>query len=125
MFFKVLTGMAVLFGVLCFSENGARADDAVETRPGGSTLVGARQVSSAHKDGCALLVPTATTLSTTPHIDPKSSVNPVRDSERSPGLARPISFLSRRERIEVRSKPGKYVYRSSGVGTPHRSSWIC
>jgi tripartite-type tricarboxylate transporter receptor subunit TctC len=101
----------------------------VENRPGGSTLLGARQVSSADKEGYTLLVPTVTTFSIAPHIYPKSGVDPVRDFTPIARLGATNFFLVVREAFpaktmrewadEVRSKPGKYVYGSSGVGTPH------
>jgi tripartite-type tricarboxylate transporter receptor subunit TctC len=101
----------------------------VENRPGGSTLTGARQVSGADKDGYTLLVPTVTTLSIAPHIFPKLGVDPVKDFTPIARLAASNFFLVVRDTFpaktmrewidEVRSKPGKYVYASSGVGTPH------
>jgi tripartite-type tricarboxylate transporter receptor subunit TctC len=170
MFFKALTGVAVVAGVLCWSESSARADDAaanyptrpvriivpypagsmidslgrliaerlqgslgqpfvVENRPGGSTLLGARQVSSADRDGYTLLVPTVTTLSIAPQMHPGSGVDPVKDFTPIARLGATNFFLVVRESFpaktmrewidEVRTQPGKYVYGSSGVGTPH------
>ena len=101
----------------------------VEDRPGGSTLLGAKQVSGADRDGYTLLVPTVTTLSIAPQIHPASGVDPVKDFTLIARLGATNFFLVVRESFpattmrewidEVRSKPGKYVYGSSGVGTPH------
>lgn len=101
----------------------------VEDRPGGSTLLGAKQVSGADKDGYTLMVPTVTTLSIAPQIHPASGVDPVKDFRPIARLGATNFFLVVRDTFpaktmrewidEVRSKPGTYVYGSSGVGTPH------
>jgi tripartite-type tricarboxylate transporter receptor subunit TctC len=101
----------------------------VENRPGGSTLLGAKLVSGSDRDGYTLLVPTVTTLSIAPHIHAKMGVDPVRDFTPIARLGATNFFLvvrssfpakTMREWIdEVRRSPGKYLYGSSGVGTPH------
>ncbi len=101
----------------------------VENRPGGSTLLGAKQVAGADKEGYTLLVPTVTTFAIAPHVYPKSGVDPVRDFTPIARLGSSNFFLVVREEFpaktmrawidEVRSKPGRYVYGSSGAGTPH------
>lgn len=101
----------------------------VENRPGGSTLIGAKVVSSSERDGYTLLVPTVTTLSIAPHIQSKMGVDPVKDFTPIARLGATNFFLivrssfpakNMREWIdEVRRNPGKYLYGSSGIGTPH------
>src|ERR1700749_4766647 len=48
----------------------------IENRPGASTLLGAKVVSSAEPDGYTLLIPTVTTLSIAPQIN-KTDLDPV------------------------------------------------
>ncbi len=86
-------------------------------------------VSSSERDGYTLLVPTVTTLSIAPHIQAKMGVDPVKDFTPIARLGATNFFLvvrssfpakNMREWIdEVRRNPGKYLYGSSGVGTPH------
>jgi len=101
----------------------------VENRPGGSTLIGAKVVSGSDRDGYTLLVPTVTTLSIAPHIHAKMGVDPVKDFTPIARLGATNFFLIVRSSFpaknmkewveEVKRKPGKYLYGSSGVGTPH------
>lgn len=101
----------------------------VENRPGGSTLLGAKLVSSSDRDGYTLLVPTVTTLSIAPHIHAKMGIDPVKDFTPIARLGATNFFLVVRSSFpaknmpewidEVRRNPGKYLYGSSGVGTPH------
>jgi len=101
----------------------------IENRPGGSTLIGAKVVSSSDRDGYTLLMPTVTTLSIAPHIHAKMGVDPVRDFTPIARLGATNFFLIVRSSFpaknmkewvaEVKRNPGKYLYGSSGVGTPH------
>src|SRR5277367_3912847 len=51
----------------------------IENRAGASTLLGAKVVANAEPDGYTLLIPTVTTLSIAPQINPKTGVDPVKD----------------------------------------------
>jgi tripartite-type tricarboxylate transporter receptor subunit TctC len=101
----------------------------VENRAGGSTLIGARAVANAEPDGTTLLIPTVTTLSIAPRLNPKSGMDPVKDFTPIARLGGTNFFLvvgpsfpakTVREWIdEVSRNPGKYRYASAGNGTPH------
>lgn len=101
----------------------------LENRPGGSTLLGAKQASNADADGYTLLLPTVTTLSIAPHIHAKMGVDPVNGFTPIARLGATNFFLTVRASFpaktmrewieEVRGHPGKYFYGTSGVGTPH------
>ena len=101
----------------------------VENRAGASTLLGAKVVANAEPDGYTLLIPTVTTLSIAPQLNPKPASIRSTTSRRSRGSAAPISFWcvrssfpaqTMREWIdEVKRNPGKYRYASAGIGTPH------
>jgi tripartite-type tricarboxylate transporter receptor subunit TctC len=101
----------------------------IENRPGASTLLGAKAVASAEPDGYTLLIPTVTTLSIAPQLNPKSGVDPVNDFTPLARLGGTNFFLvvgssfpakTMREWIdEVKRNPGKYHYASAGIGTPH------
>jgi len=100
----------------------------IENRPG-STLLGAKAVASAEPDGYTLLIPTVTTFSIAPQLNPKSGVDPVNDFTPLARLGGTNFFLvvgssfparTMREWIdEVKRNPGKYRYASAGIGTPH------
>src|ERR1700719_4651213 len=51
----------------------------VENRAGASTLLGAKGVANAEPDGYTLLIPTVTTLSIAPQLNPKTGVDPIND----------------------------------------------
>jgi tripartite-type tricarboxylate transporter receptor subunit TctC len=101
----------------------------IENRPGASTLLGAKVVASADPDGYTLLIPTVTTLSIAPQLNPKTGVDPVNDFTPLARLGGTNFFLvvrssfpakTMREWIdEVKRNPGKYRYASAGIGTPH------
>ena len=101
----------------------------IENRPGASTLLGAKAVASAEPDGYTLLIPTVTTFSIAPQLNPKSGVDPVNDFTPLARLGGTNFFLvvgssfparTMREWIdEVKRNPGKYRYASAGIGTPH------
>jgi tripartite-type tricarboxylate transporter receptor subunit TctC len=101
----------------------------IENRPGASTLLGAKAVSNAEPDGYTLLIPTVTTFSIAPQLNPKTGVDPVNDFTPLARLGGTNFFLvvrssfpakTMREWIdEVKRNPGKYRYASAGIGTPH------
>lgn len=101
----------------------------VENRAGASTLLGAKVVSSAAPDGYTLLIPTVTTFSIAPQLNPKTGVDPINDFTPIARLGGTNFFLvvgasfpakTMREWIdEVKRNPGKYRYASAGIGTPH------
>src|ERR1700719_345669 len=101
----------------------------VENRAGASTLLGAKVVAKAEPDGYTLLIPTVTTLSIAPQLNPKTGVDPINDFTPIARLGGTNFFLvvrssfparTMREWIdEVKRNPGKYQYASAGIGTPH------
>ena len=101
----------------------------VENRAGASTLLGAKVVANAEPDGYTLLIPTVTTLSIAPQLNPKTGVDPINDFTPIARLGGTNFFLvvrssfpakTMREWIdEVKRNPGKYRYASAGIGTPH------
>ena len=101
----------------------------VENRAGASTLLGAKVVANAEPDGYTLLIPTVTTLSIAPQLNPKTGVDPINDFTPIARLGGTNFFLvvrssfparTMREWIdEVKRNPGKYQYASAGIGTPH------
>jgi tripartite-type tricarboxylate transporter receptor subunit TctC len=101
----------------------------VENRAGGSTLIGAKAVSNSAPDGYNLLIPTVTTFSIAPQLNPKTGVDPVNDFTPIARLGGTNFYLvvgpsfpakTMAEWIdEVKRNPGKYRYASAGIGTPH------
>jgi tripartite-type tricarboxylate transporter receptor subunit TctC len=101
----------------------------VENRAGASTLLGAKAVASAEPDGYTLLIPTVTTFSIAPQLNPNTGVDPINDFTPIARLGGTNFFLvvrssfpakTMREWIdEVKRNPGKYSYASAGIGTPH------
>ena len=101
----------------------------IENRAGASTLLGAKVVSTAEPDGYTLLIPTVTTLSIAPQLNPKTGIDPINDFTPIARLGGTNFFLvvrssfpakTMREWIdEVKRNPGKYRYASAGIGTPH------
>jgi tripartite-type tricarboxylate transporter receptor subunit TctC len=101
----------------------------VENRAGASTLLGAKVVAAAEPDGYTLLIPTVTTFSIAPQLNPTTGVDPIKDFTPIARLGATNFFLvvrssfpakTMREWIdEVKRNPGKYRYASAGIGTPH------
>jgi tripartite-type tricarboxylate transporter receptor subunit TctC len=101
----------------------------IENRAGASTLLGAKAVSGAEPNGYTLLIPTVTTFSIAPQLNPKTGVDPINDFTPIARLGGTNFFLvvrssfpakTMREWIdEVKANPGKYRYASAGTGTPH------
>jgi len=98
----------------------------VENKAGGGGLVGATETTRAEPDGYSLGVATVSTTATNPAINPKTPYNPLTDFTPivniaatpnviavNPGFAGKDykSFLA-----ELKSKPGKYSFASSGTG---------
>jgi tripartite-type tricarboxylate transporter receptor subunit TctC len=92
-------------------------------------LLGAKVVSNAEPDGYTLLIPTVTTLSIAPQLNPKTGVDPINDFTPIARLGGTNFFLvvgssfparTMREWIDqVKRNPGTYRYASAGIGTPH------
>jgi tripartite-type tricarboxylate transporter receptor subunit TctC len=101
----------------------------IDNRAGASTLIGAKIVANAPPDGYTLFVPTVTTLSLAPQLLPKAKVDPLKDftpiallGDTNFFLCVSPSFPARnmKEWIDlVRKNPGKFMYASSGAGSPH------
>jgi tripartite-type tricarboxylate transporter receptor subunit TctC len=101
----------------------------IENRAGASTLLGAKVVSTAEPDGYTLLIPTVTTLSIAPQLNPKTGIDPIKDFTPIARLGGTNFFLVVRSSFpaktmrawidEVKRNPGKYRYASAGIGTPH------
>jgi tripartite-type tricarboxylate transporter receptor subunit TctC len=101
----------------------------IENRAGASTLLGAKVVATAEPDGYTLLIPTVTTLSIAPQLNPKTGIDPVNDFTPIARLGGTNFFLVVRSSFpaktirewidEVKRNPGKYRYASAGIGTPH------
>jgi tripartite-type tricarboxylate transporter receptor subunit TctC len=101
----------------------------IENRAGASTLLGAKVVANAAPDGYTLLIPTVTTFSIAPQLNPDTGVDPIRDFTPIARLGGTNFFLVVRSSFpaktmgewidEVRRNPGKYRYASAGIGTPH------
>jgi tripartite-type tricarboxylate transporter receptor subunit TctC len=98
----------------------------VENKAGGGGLVGATETTRAEPDGYSLGVATVSTTATNPAINPKTPYNPLTDFTPivniaatpnviavNPGFAGKDykSFIA-----ELKSKPGKYSFASSGTG---------
>jgi tripartite-type tricarboxylate transporter receptor subunit TctC len=101
----------------------------IDNKAGASTLLGAKIVAAAPPDGYTLLLPTVTTMAMAPQLVEKPGIDPLKDLTPIARLGGTNFFLAvhpgfpartMKEWIaEIRSKPGKYSYGSSGVGSPH------
>jgi tripartite-type tricarboxylate transporter receptor subunit TctC len=101
----------------------------VENRGGASTLLGAKMVAGAAPDGYTLLIPTITTLSLAPQLNPRAGIDPLKDFTPIALLCATNFFLVVRPSFpastmqewidEIRRHPGVYSYASAGNGTPH------
>ncbi len=99
----------------------------VDNRPGASTIIGAEMAAKAPPDGYTLFVSSQTTLAIVPNLKSKVPYDPLRDFEPVSMLATQPYLLVVHPSLPVRtvkdlialakSRPGKIVYGSSGIGT--------
>jgi tripartite-type tricarboxylate transporter receptor subunit TctC len=98
----------------------------VENKAGGGGLVGATETTRAEPDGYSLGVATVSTTATNPAINPKTPYNPLTDFTPIVNIAATPNVIAvhpgftgkdyKSFLAEVKSKPGKYSFASSGTG---------
>jgi tripartite-type tricarboxylate transporter receptor subunit TctC len=101
----------------------------VENKPGAGTLLAAEYVARSPADGYMLMLATSTAFGINPNVNPKWSVDPVKDFTFVSLLGWSDFFLvtspafpanNLKELIELaRKKPGEFNYGSVGNGTTH------
>jgi tripartite-type tricarboxylate transporter receptor subunit TctC len=98
----------------------------VENKAGGGGLLGATETTRAEPDGYSLGVATVSTTATNPAINPKTPYNPLTDFTPIVNIAATPNVIAVHPNFpgkdyksflaEVKSKPGKYSFASSGTG---------
>ena len=100
----------------------------IDNKAGASTLLAAKVVSTSPADGYTLFLPTVTTFSMAPQLNPKAGIDPSKELTPIARLAITNLYLTAhpslgtknmKEWIELMKKnPGKFSYSSSGNGSP-------
>jgi len=100
----------------------------IDNKAGASTLLAAKMVATSPPDGYTLFLPTVTTFSMAPQLNPKAGIDPSKELTPIARLAITNLFLTThpslgtknmKEWIELmRKNPGKFSYSSSGNGSP-------
>lgn len=98
----------------------------VDNKAGGGGLLGATETARAEPDGYSLGVATVSTTATNPAINPKTPYNPLTDFTPIVNIAATPNVIAVHPNFpgkdyksflaEVKSKPGKYSFASSGTG---------
>lgn len=109
-------------------QNAWKQSVVIDNKAGASTLLAAKVVATSPADGYTLFMPTVTTFSMAPQLNPKSGIDPSKELTPIARLAITNLYLTvhpslaaknMKEWIELMKKnPGKFSYSSSGNGSP-------